>query len=522
MKNPVRVLMIAAVCQFGLLLCRAQGLDSVAPANTKTIPGVGANAASAETWTPDFEAGKKPDLQKILVDARKSAENGRYEEALQRYIWFHKHALEYDRDMRGVRLSFALWYWIELGKQYPKARQALVEIRDSDAQRFHDGHGNSHLFQDVRSINNYLGQDDATYALFKDVERQDQPLAEECFPFAEDVLVAHHEYTMSFDYIDDPQQEFEKILDSRAQIKRSEDVQDEIQERIRIHREAMEKTNPSFATLPALPGLPKSPKFADKHFIDQTRQLIEILVGANHRPEAEKIRDEALGILNDDRIKSAINDAEENIRKPAGISEAATPPPASPSFQPHQTENQGKNHESGNVSFDYVGDPQSEFERIRDSRTQLKTWEDRQAAQQDQLRTRQPPKFADKNFVNETRQLIEILVRANRRSVAEKIRDEALSIVNDDRIKSAISDAEENIRKPAGISQSTSQPPMSPSFQPNQTGNQDKNSGNKNAGYVFDPRTGEPIPAGQKPVDYVFDPRTGTLVRATNQPGAGH
>ena len=60
---------------------------------------------------------------------------------------------------------------------------------------------------------------------------------------------------------------------------------------------------------------PEPPKFADNNFVGQIRQLIEILVGADRKPEADKIRDEALTVLNDDRIKSAVTDAEQKIQK---------------------------------------------------------------------------------------------------------------------------------------------------------------------------------------------------------------
>jgi hypothetical protein len=49
--------------------------------------------------------------------------------------------------------------------------------------------------------------------------------------------------------------------------------------------------------------------------VSQTRQLIEILVATNHQAEAEKIRDETLTILDDARLKSAVTDAMNHIRK---------------------------------------------------------------------------------------------------------------------------------------------------------------------------------------------------------------
>jgi hypothetical protein len=49
--------------------------------------------------------------------------------------------------------------------------------------------------------------------------------------------------------------------------------------------------------------------------VGQTRQLIEILVATGHQAEAERIRDEAVVILDDGRLKSAVSDAMSRIRK---------------------------------------------------------------------------------------------------------------------------------------------------------------------------------------------------------------
>ena len=52
-------------------------------------------AASAETWSPEVAPGGKPDLHKILEEAKQLTSAGLYEEALQRYLWFHNHEQEF-------------------------------------------------------------------------------------------------------------------------------------------------------------------------------------------------------------------------------------------------------------------------------------------------------------------------------------------------------------------------------------------------------------------------------------------
>src|SRR4051812_29867743 len=59
-----------------------------------------------------------------LHSGRTATHEGRFEEALSQFIWFHEHSLEEDRAYLGVRLSFALSYWMELAERYPPARAA--------------------------------------------------------------------------------------------------------------------------------------------------------------------------------------------------------------------------------------------------------------------------------------------------------------------------------------------------------------------------------------------------------------
>jgi len=75
------------------------------------------------------------------------------EEALERFIWFHEHALEHDQSMYGVRLSFALSYWKSLGESYPPAQKALVKTRDDKAKLIREGRGSKNLFHDVMALN---------------------------------------------------------------------------------------------------------------------------------------------------------------------------------------------------------------------------------------------------------------------------------------------------------------------------------------------------------------------------------
>ena len=98
--------------------------------------------ASAATWAPALALGEKPDLQKIQDEAKTLMEQDRYEEALQRQIWYFNHALQYG-EANPIHLSIGIMNWAELGRRYPKAKQALIEIREHDVREFSEGWGYS-------------------------------------------------------------------------------------------------------------------------------------------------------------------------------------------------------------------------------------------------------------------------------------------------------------------------------------------------------------------------------------------
>jgi serine/threonine protein kinase/photosystem II stability/assembly factor-like uncharacterized protein len=281
---------------------KAEALDESKASWITNVP------ASAETWSPMPVSGEKIDLQKILQEAQDLKSQGRYEESLQRLIWYHNHSI-FVPGQAGVRNSFALSYWVELGRCYPKAREALVETRDQDTQVFAAGRGDFALFMEVSSINNYLEDDEATYALFQSIRQQDKALAQQCYPLVQGQLIQRGEYDECLSYLGDPQTAFDHIHQDWERMKNWEDQQAASRTQRVAQLDAMARTNGLFAKGP-VPFLPELPKFADNHFVDQTRQLIEILVGCGNKAEAEKICGQAIAVLNNPRLQSAVGDAE--------------------------------------------------------------------------------------------------------------------------------------------------------------------------------------------------------------------
>ena len=241
----------------------------------------------------------------MLKEARELIKPAHYEESLQRFIWYHDHAAEFSTNLTSGWLINALSDWVELGRRYPKAKQALIEIRDHKNQEFHEGRGYFELFMEINSINDYLQCQDDTRVLFKFIEENDPKLARQCFIVAESALMNRHEYAWCLRYIGDGPAAFERI---RQDWEREKQWQQSMDQNLAEAYQRMGRTN-------LFPQRPEMSKLSDDRFVGEVRQLIEILIGTGHQADAEKIRDQAVAILDDPRLKSAVSDAEDKIQK---------------------------------------------------------------------------------------------------------------------------------------------------------------------------------------------------------------
>ena len=299
------------------------GLPASAAAPINPATGLPVSAMNSRTPESAINASFQTDNEvRQLISA------GQYEDALQRLLAFH------DQYKASGSLIPLLANWVELGRRFPKAKAALIEIRDHDVGEFAAGRGYSDLFSEVNSINGCLNQDEATYALFKTIRAQDPQLAQQCYFYVESLLVAKGEYQWCYDHMGDPQGRFGSIqqaltmqLDSQKRMAESRQM---AAQHIAEMNQKLGRTN-SFTPHDPSAMMKQS---AENGFVNQARQLIEIFVATGHQTDAEKIRDQAGAILDDARLKSAVTDATEKIRNQRvqnGSSQLA--PPASPAAQ---------------------------------------------------------------------------------------------------------------------------------------------------------------------------------------------
>lgn len=221
----------------------------------------------------------EPNPEAVREQARALAESGRYEEALQGQIWFHENALRFRPSLVGVRTSFALSDWVELGEKYPPARQALVETRDRARLACIGPEGTVEQFRDVAAINRYLADDADTVATFRTLDAVRPELATKARRAAEQALVAAGEYRLYAKYLPEPDAEFDTI---RAEHDR---------------------------LLAGAPH-PATRKSAATLFADRTARLVGTLVATDRRPAAAAIRARALAVPDVPDLPAALDAAE--------------------------------------------------------------------------------------------------------------------------------------------------------------------------------------------------------------------
>jgi hypothetical protein len=154
------------------------------------------------------------DPREVLRQARQLVKSQQYAAALEKYIWFHDHALDADRALTGVRLSYAISEWVDLGEVYPPARRALESVRDAKSESLMEGTYQASLFHDVASINRALGQVGRTRDLFKTIAGVDRGVAEKCFRIALEALVHTKEFGLARSFIPDPRKEIDQFATS--------------------------------------------------------------------------------------------------------------------------------------------------------------------------------------------------------------------------------------------------------------------------------------------------------------------
>ncbi len=136
-----------------------------------------------------------------LRAAQWAAREGRHAHALDEFIWFHHHALKEEPALSGVRRSYALSYWVELGKEYPEALRALEQLRDQYTTALLAESNERGAFIDVSAINEYLHVVGLTHQLFVQLAERKPALAKSCARVAMPAIVDAEDFALAARYL---------------------------------------------------------------------------------------------------------------------------------------------------------------------------------------------------------------------------------------------------------------------------------------------------------------------------------
>jgi hypothetical protein len=261
----------------------------------------------------------KTDLYNEWQKAKKLMDQGQYADSLQAFTNYFEQS-RYDQGQAGQRF-FSLIDWADLGRRYPPAKQALLDLRDTDAQKLLDGEGDFSLCAEVNCIDVDLGHGDASYPLFQAIEQRDPDRAGQFYTFVEDQLVAKGEYQTCRKYMGDPETGFQADCDRYRMEMDNQARMEKIQQRTQQQMQEFYRQHPNLPT--PLDNSQRMEKMTQDHFVGKVREHIEILVATGDQADAKKIQKEALAVLDDPRLETAVDHADTKIIQQINTGSAA-------------------------------------------------------------------------------------------------------------------------------------------------------------------------------------------------------
>ena len=208
--------------------------------------------------------------------------SGNYAEALAKHLWYHENAVKISPGQSGVRLSFALISWLELGEDYPPALEKMIEIRDETEKKIRD---KSRIrvrfedFHDFTALNKTLKQEERTVEVFKWLSEADAEDARRMYGISEAALIKSEEYELCGKYID-PDKDVARIGEN--------------------YRHGLQMTNRFGRSYQ---------DYVDRKFVNDAAMLIAILVKNDRLPEAKEAEEKLKGFVTDAKLSNKLESA---------------------------------------------------------------------------------------------------------------------------------------------------------------------------------------------------------------------
>ena len=147
-----------------------------------------------------------------LDEARAAFQERNYDRALERYEHFFDHALDDDpHSLYGVRLSYCLSEWAELGEVHPLALRRLEE-KAGEALALLTQTRNPERFHDFIALCRYLHRTEEPVRRFLHFHASDRDLASSMVRFIWDNLVETQQWSVCEEYLAEPKARYDAAL----------------------------------------------------------------------------------------------------------------------------------------------------------------------------------------------------------------------------------------------------------------------------------------------------------------------
>jgi len=146
-----------------------------------------------------------------LAAARNHKRGRRYQEALEEYEWFFDNSLDDQESLYGVRLSYCLAEWHDVGKKYPPALERLASKRQECFEEFLQT-GEDERFHDFSAISEELNDDQEVVNHFLMLDEQHTHLATTAWRFARQLFVDRENWEICSKYLSKPILECERAV----------------------------------------------------------------------------------------------------------------------------------------------------------------------------------------------------------------------------------------------------------------------------------------------------------------------
>lgn len=159
------------------------------------------------------------DPGEVLSEARTAFKNNDYPTALEKYQWFYDNALDIDRSYYGVRLSYCLGEWAELGKEFPEAMESLINLKESTLLEFSISNSRQ-AFHEFASICKYLDCQKEVFEQFQKVHNTDKDLSEKIFRFIYEYCASNEMWEICREYIGNGYEQYKKAIEKFDHIRK--------------------------------------------------------------------------------------------------------------------------------------------------------------------------------------------------------------------------------------------------------------------------------------------------------------